>query len=204
MTTSRFTTHVCSCVLGTGALLASACSEVGAREDVPDEMASRRTITIGDLEGVKIHTKLVTEMLAQREGGQQGPVTTEADWNITVEPGAKISWSYKPTAHTRRGTRAGQQIASTSTLDEPWHTPNGEAIWQFTEGKLIFVRSYKGGAVRIIIAFKQDGPKLTCTASSVFARDQGKNSLVMNSPIDGAPVTIFSWKPVSSSCDVTR
>jgi hypothetical protein len=81
----------------------------------------------------------------------------------------------------------------------------GEASWQFTEGALIFVRSFKnGGAYRMSIAFKQDGPNLICSASNVFARERGKNSITMNSAIDGASITIFSWKTVSSSCEVTR
>jgi hypothetical protein len=140
----------------------------------------------------------------QREG-RQFPVTNEFDYNITVEPGAKIGWSFQPTSHTPRGTRVGQKISTSSTLDHPWDTPNGEANWQFTEGALVFVRSFKnGGAFRLSIAFKQDGPNLTCSASNVFAHERGKNSLTMNSAIDGAPITIISWKTVSSSCDVTR
>jgi hypothetical protein len=195
---------VCGCLVAMLAPAVPAHSEGAAREKVPNQVTPGQGLTIADLEEAKIHVKLVTEMLAQREGGPQGPVTTEADWNIVVDPGAKVSWTYQPTSHTRRGIRVGQKIATTSTLDEPWHTPNGEAIWQFTDGNLIFVRSYKGGAVRIIISFKQDGPNLTCSASSVFARERGKNGLIMNSPIDGAPVTIFSWKPGSSTCEVTR
>jgi hypothetical protein len=185
-------------------LMASARGEEGAPQDVTEPISSGHPIQLTELQGAKIHAKLVTDMLSQREGGPQGPVTSEADWSITVEPGARIGWTYQPTAHTRGGTRVGQKIASTSKLDEPWYTPNGEATWQFTDSNLVFIRSYKGGAVRIIIAFKKDGPNLTCTASSVFARERGKNGLVMNSPIDGAPVTIFSWKLVKSSCEVTR
>jgi hypothetical protein len=144
-------------------------------------------------------------MLVQREGGPKFPVTSQADWNVTVESEAKIGWSFQPTVHSPRGDQVGQKIASTATLDKPWYTPNGEAIWQYTEGTLIFVRSFKnGGAMRMSIGFKQDGPNLTCVASLVFARERDKNSLTMNSAIDGVPFTAFSWKPVSSSCDVRR
>jgi hypothetical protein len=195
---------ICGCLVAMLTPAVPAHSEGAARENVPNQVAPGQGLTIADLEGAKIRVKLITQMLAQREGGPQGPVTTEADWNIVVDPGAKVSWTYQPTSHTRRGTQVGQKIASTATLDEPWHTQNGEAIWQFNDGNLIFVRSYKGGAVRTIIAFKQDGPSLTCSAGSAFARERGKNGLIMNSPIDGAPVTIFSWKPASSSCEVTR
>jgi hypothetical protein len=57
--------------------------------------------------------------------------------------------------------------------------------------------------VRTIVSLKRNGQNLTCATTTVFAREKGKNGLVLNSPIDGAPVTILSWKPVSSTCDVT-
>jgi hypothetical protein len=197
---------VCSSLGAMLALAGPAHSEGAAGESTPNQLAPGPALTIADLEGAKIRIKLVNEQLIQREGvGPQFPVTGESDWNITVEPGAKIGWSFQPTAHTPRGTRVGQKIATTATLDTPWNTPNGEATWQFTEGTLLFVRSFKnGGAYRMSIAFKQDGQNLTCSATNVFARERGKNSLTTNSAIDGAPITIFSWKTVSSSCDVTR
>jgi hypothetical protein len=187
------------------ALAGPAHSEAATGENTPNQLAPGQGLTFSDLEAAKIQIKLVTEMLVQREGSPQFPITNQADWNITVESGAKIGWSFQPTVHSPRGDRVGQKFASTATLDKPWYTPNGEAIWQLTEGTLIFVRSFKnGGAMRMSIGFKQDGPNLTCIANLVFARERDKNSLTMNSAIDGVPFTAFSWKPVSSSCDVSR
>ena len=193
-------THISCWMLGIAAFVAPVSGEPGA--EAPDQ-GSRPALSLRQLEGANIHATLVTEMLAQQEGGPQGPATTEDDWNITVEPGGKISWSYRPTIRTRRGTQRGAKIANTSALDEAWQTANGAAIWQFSDAELSFVRSYQGGAMRLTIAFKQDGPNLTCTASNVFARERDKNGLILNSPIDDTPVTIFSWKQVSSICDVT-
>ena len=195
---------VCSCAML--ALASPAQSEDAAREGTPNQLSPGQGLTISNLEGSKIQIKLVNEMLMQREGvAVQFTVTSDSDWNITVEPGAKIGFDFKPTSHTPRGTRVGQKVATSATLDQPWYTPNGEATWQFTESTLIFVRSFKkGGAYRMSIAFKQDGPNLTCTATNVFARERGKNSVTMNSAIDGAPITVFSSKTVSSSCNVTR
>ena len=193
-------THISCWMLGIAAFVAPASGEPGA--GVPDQ-GSRRALSLRQFEGTNIHVRLVTEMLAQQEGGPQGPATTEDDWNITVETGGKISWSYRPTISTRRGTQKGVKIANTSALDESWQTANGAAIWQFSDTELSFVRSYQGGAMKLTIALKQDGPNLTCTASNVFARERDKNGLILNSPIDDTPVTIFSWKQVSSICDVT-
>jgi hypothetical protein len=199
----RLTPRMLSWMLGMPILVVSTCSEGAAQEGPTDPKLSSQAVAFADLKGAKIHAKLVTEMLAQREG-RQGPATQEIDWQIYVEPEGRISFSYRPTTHTPRGTRAGQIRATTAKLDEPWYTENGQAVWQFTDGELTFVRSYKEGAVRTIIALKQDGQNLTCRATSTYARERGKGGLVLNSPIDGVPVTILSWKQVSSSCQITR
>jgi hypothetical protein len=193
-------THISCWMLGIAAFVAPVSGEPGA--EAPDQ-GSRPALSLRQFEGANIHATLVTEMLAQQEGGPRGPVTTEDDWNLTVEPGGKISWSYRPTTRTRRGTQGGEKIAKTSALDEAWQTADGAAIWQFSDAELNFVRSYQGGAMRLTIALKQDGPNLTCTASNVFARERDRNVLILNSPIDNTPVTIFSWKQVSSICNVT-
>jgi hypothetical protein len=195
--------QLCICLGALLALAGLAHSEPTTGENTPNQLVPGKILT--DLEGTKIQIKLVTEMLIQREGGPKFPVTSQADWIVTVESEAKIGWSFQPTVHSPRGDQVGLKIASTATLDKPWYTANGEAIWQLTEGALIFVRSFKnGGAMRMSIGFKQDGPNLTCVANLVYARERDKNSLTMNSAIDGVPFTAFSWKPVSSSCDVRR
>jgi hypothetical protein len=188
--------HILSWMLAIVPFAAPAFGEPGAK--TPGQAPSALS-----LQGVTIHATLVTEMLAQQQGNPQGLATTEDDWNVTVEPGGKISWSYRPTIRTGRGTQRGEKTANTSNLDEAWQTANGAAIWQFSDTELSFVRSYPGGAMRFTIAFRQDGPKLTCDASNVFAGERDKNGLILNSPIDDTPVTIFSWKQVSSICDVT-
>lgn len=193
------------CLWAMLALASPAYSEDAGRESAPNQLSSGQSLKISDLEGAKIQVKLVTETLMQVKDGPRFPQTGQSDWNIAVEPGPNISWSFQQTSHTPRGTRVGQKTAHSAPLDQPWNTMNGEASWQFTEGTLTFVRSYKnGGANRVSIAFNQDGQNLTCSASIVFAHEQGKSSLTMNSVIDGSPITIFSWKTVSSTCAVTR
>jgi hypothetical protein len=192
-----FRARICSSLLALGMLVGSANGQGGDQANV----SSNQTVTLADLEGAKIHTKLVTEMLAQRQG-KQGPVTQDADWQINVQPEQRINFTFRVTAHTVRGTRAAPERGATVKLDEPWSTDNGEAVWQFKDGNLTFVRSYQGGAVRTIVSLKRDGQTLTCASTTVFAGERGKSGLVLNSPIDGAPVTILSWKPVSSTCDV--
>jgi hypothetical protein len=192
-------THISGCMLGIAAFVAPASGEPGAATD----QVPMRALPLWQLEGVNIHAMLVTEMLAQQGGNPQGLLTMEDDWNVTVEAGGKISWNYGPTIRTRRGAQRGTKIASTSDLDQASHTANGDAMWQFSDGALTFLRSYRDGAIRVVIAFGQDGPNLTCNASNVSARERDKQDLTINSPIDGTPVTIFSWKQVSSNCYVT-
>jgi hypothetical protein len=197
-----FSARICSSLLAMGMLFGSAYGQGGDQANVTPPMPSNQAVTVADVEGAKIHAKLVTEMLVQRQG-RQFPVTQDADWQINVQPEQRIDFSFRATAHTPRGTRVAPVRGRTVKLDEPWSTDNGEAVWQFKDGDLTFVRSYEGGAVRTVISLKRDGQNLTCTANSVRARERGKGGLVLNSPIDGAPVTILSWKQVSSSCDVT-
>ena len=193
---------ICGSLLAMGLLVGSAYGQGGEKANVTPPAPSNQAVTLADLEGANIHSKLVTEMLAQRNG-RQGQVTQEADWQINVLPEQRIKFSFRATAHTPRGTKSSPPRGTTVKLDEPWPTDNGEAVWQFKDGDLTFVRSHQTGAVRTIVSLKQDGQKLTCATSTVFAREQGKNGLVLTSPIDGAPVTILSWKPVSSTCEVT-
>ena len=183
-------------------LVGSAYGQGGEKANVTPPTPSNQAVTLADLEGANIHTKLVTEMLAERNG-RQGQVTQDADWQINVLTEQRIKFSFRATAHTPRGTKSSPTRGTTVKLDEPWPTDNGEAVWQFKDGDLTFVRSHQTGAVRTIVSLKQDGQKLTCATSMVFAREQGKKGLVLTSPIDGAPVTILSWKPVSSTCEVT-
>lgn len=196
--------RTCSRVAGMVGLIAAACIEGGAQEGPAKLGSPGQAVTFADLEGAKIHAKLVTEMLVQREGGPKVPITNEAEWNITVEPGATISWNYKQTARGPRGTQAGPRFTNSALLDEVFNTPNGEASWKFDEGKLMFVRSSAVGATRTTFGFNREGKNLTCNANVLFARERGRNSLVVNNNIDGAQITIFSWKPVSSPCSVTR
>ena len=101
-------THISCWMLGIAAFVAPVSGEPGA--EAPDQ-GPRPALSLRQFEGANIHATLVTEMLAQQEGGPQGPVTTEDDWNLTVEPGGKINWSYRPTTRTRRGTQEGEKIA---------------------------------------------------------------------------------------------
>jgi hypothetical protein len=202
LVTYFFSARIGSSLLAMAVLVGPVWGQGGDQANVNPPSPSSQAVTLTDIDGAKVHTKLVTEMLARRQG-REGPVTQDADWQINVLPEQRISFSFRATAHTPRGTRAGPVRGTTVKLDEPWSTDNGEAVWQFKDGDLTFVRSFRGGAVRTIVSFKRDGQKLTCTTTTVFAREKGNNGLVLNSPIDGAPVTILSWKPVSSTCDVT-
>lgn len=200
--TRASTARISSSLLAMAMFVGAAYGQGGEKANVTPPTPSSQAVTLGDLEGAKIHTKLVTEMLAQRQG-RQGQVTQEVDWQINVLPEQRISFTFRATAHTPRGTRVAPVRGTTVKLDEPWSTDNGEAVWQFKDGDLTFMRSYQTGAVRTIVSLKRDGQNLTCATSTVLARERGKNELVLTSPIDGAPVTILSWKSVSSTCEVT-
>jgi hypothetical protein len=114
--------------------LAGPGSKGAARENTANELASGRPLTIADLEGVKFHVKLLTEMVLQRESEPQGPVTTEVDWNITVRGEDRLEFPADRSHPTR--------FPSNRKLPAPpWFTQNGGG----------------GGATRMSITFRQDG-----------------------------------------------
>ena len=51
------------------------------------------------------------------------------------------------------------------------------------------MRSYRDG---MSITFRQDGSNLICSADNVLAREQGNDSLMMNSLIDVARSLLFA------------
>ena len=196
-----FSARICSSILTMAVFAGSAFGQAGEQADVTAPTKSSQTVTLTEIAGAKIHTKLVTEMMVRRQG-RQFPASQEVERQIYMELDGRITSSSRVTAHSPRGTRTTPVRATTVKLDEPWFTENGEAVWQFKDGDLTFVRSYEGGALRTIISFKRDGQNLTCGVGTVYARERGKNSIVLNSPIDGVPVTILSSKQVSSACNV--
>ena len=148
--TYLFSAHICSALLAMGMFVGSASAQGGEQANVSPAISSSQAITLTDIEGAKVHTKLVTEMLAQRQG-RQGPVTQDADLQINVQPEQRISFSFRATARTPRGGRSESDLRDNHRL-----CPR--------EGQ------------------ERNGAEF---------------------PIDGAPMTILSWKPVSSTCDVT-
>ena len=187
----------CSFVLGIVMLVISAHSKGDAREELSDP------IRFTDLEGAKIDAKFVSEQVVQR-GGLESPVTVEEDWSIRIEVRGKIAWDYRPTSHTVTGPRTGRTNSFRASVGVAWDTGTGQAIWQFSDGKLTFIRSYESGAFRTVFAFAYDGNNLTCGASKSIFREQGKTETRVNSIITGDPITILDWKLVSSNCRLTR
>jgi hypothetical protein len=182
-------TCICGGIFGLSILIAPACGDP--------------VLSASQLKGANIHTNLVSELQAKQGSGPEGPVTIEFDWNVSFLSGEKISWTYRPTIRARGANQRGNASGSTSGLGETWQTTDGDAMWQFSDGDLTFVRSYRGGAMRIIMTIRRDGANLTCDAVSEFARDVEQHDLIIDSPIDGTPFTISSWKLVSSHCEVT-
>src|SRR6267378_131514 len=100
--TSWFGGRICGPTLAMALLGGSA--HGGDKADVPPPAPSSQAVTFTDLEGANIHATLVREMLALRQG-QKGPATQSIDWQISVEPDARIRFTFRPTTQTPRGTR---------------------------------------------------------------------------------------------------
>ena len=141
-------------------------SEEAPHEGTPNQLPSAQPLTFAALEGVKIKIELVTEMPVQSEGFQWS-FNTGCGLEHHDRAGRKNRLELPADrSHPRFGDRAGRKFTTSATLDQPWYTPNGEANWQFADGTLVFVRSYKNaGAYRMSIALKQDGQNLACSVA---------------------------------------
>ena len=99
-----FTARICSSLLAMSIPVGSAWSQGGDQANVTPQMPLSQAVTFADLEGAKIHAKLVTEMLAERQG-RRGPATQEIDWQIFWSPmgGSILASAPRPSRHAGPG-----------------------------------------------------------------------------------------------------
>jgi hypothetical protein len=177
-----------------------------AEEAADEQRRSDPSITLRELEGTEIEVKPVYQQVVQREG-RQFAVTMNNELQVVVGHEGKIEQTWTPTAHTPRGTRRGETRRGSFILDQVREIQglgSGKGMYQFKEGALIFLRTFREGAFRRTITFARSDEGFKCAATESFARQQGTGNIVLNSGIDGAPLTVVSWKPISSICHLTK
>jgi hypothetical protein len=97
--------------------------------------------------------------------------------------------------------------SGTFTLNKPTKNRAGDdLVWLFTNGSLVRLRVHGGGSggQKLTIAFRRGSDGLHCAFSMPMARENGTGAIRKGSAIDGVPVEILSFQPVSSSCRVSK
>jgi hypothetical protein len=163
-------------------------------------------VTFAGLAGSVIEASVVRDQIVRREG-KTFPVRVQNEIKILIGPDDRIQQSITPTADTRRGRRVGATMTAPFLLGKSrslYGVGGGEGVVQFEDGVLSFLRTFKRGALKRTIAFSRSPNGLCCTAEETFAREEGVGDLAMNSAIDGTPVTIISYKQISSTRRVVK
>ena len=163
-------------------------------------------LKFSDLEGLEVAAKVFHDQVVWRDG-REAPVKLERDVKVVIGPGDSIHFTVIPTVQGPRGKRQGQTISGPFTLGQVQETASvggGSGVWNYADGALTFVRTFKGGAFRSTITFARSGGGFSCTINEGFAREGGAGAISLNSPVDGAPITILSAKQTSSRCTAKK
>jgi hypothetical protein len=163
-----------------------------------------QAVTFAELDGSLIEAHIVRQQVIRREA-KEFPVRIENNLQLVIGPGDKIQQTVTATSHTPRGTKPGETRTSLHTLERPREVRSlggGNALYVFLDGTLTFLRTYKGGAFKRMIAFARDKEELTCTVSETFAREDGVGTIYLDSFVDGVSVIVVSYKQLSSRCRV--
>jgi hypothetical protein len=162
-------------------------------------------VTLSELQGRMVRGEIVMERVMRR-GGREFPVKTKMDWKLKVQEGDAVWQEMRSTVTGPRGTRDTDPLTGTFPLGKSVTVRSrggGEAMYSFSDGTLTFVRTFKKGAFRKSTAFARGGDgNLTCEMTASHAREEGTGAIELVNPFDGQPMSIVSYKQVSSSCDV--
>jgi hypothetical protein len=169
--------------------------------------AFSQSVTLAELQGAKIEFSSVHRERLIR-GGQDFYVDLHTAGNVTVGPGDAITSSFTNTSFRDGRSPAGSPTSGTFTLGKPGKGgAGGDILWLFSEGSLTRLMVYsggEGGGQKLNIRFSHSPEGLRCSFSMPFARENGVGTIRKGSAVDGVPIKILEWKPVSSSCRVTK
>ena len=168
------------------------------------EKSASDAVLLQDLDGSTIVAEVTREQRGRREN-REFKTTYQQEWTLVMGPGNFFQVTFTPTSLTPSGKRKGKTNKSTIRLDDQYtirSAGGGEATWMFRDGVLSFLRTYRVGAGRMTIEFTRGVTGLQCTANYVFAYEDGKPYIVLDSTINGEPTIIVGDRKVSSHCRV--
>jgi hypothetical protein len=170
------------------------------------DAALSQPVTADDLEGLVVEAAIDRDQTVRR-GGRTFPVKVHQRWKLTIDADKTVAFTMQPSAQTPRGRRTAKASSGMFTLEEAVEVRSrggGEAVWTFADGTLTFLRTFPSGAYRVSFAFARAGDRLTCTADSAYARENGTGAIRLESPFGGGEVTIVRSRQVSSRCTVSE
>jgi hypothetical protein len=163
-------------------------------------------VTFAELEGSVIEARVVRDQ-TMRRGHTTFPIRLQSDIKLVIGPDDRIQLSVTPTTDTPSGRHVGPTRMGPFLLEKTRPLPTlggGEGVHLFKDGVLTFIRTYKAGAFKRIIAFSRTPDGLSCTIEENYAREDGVGEIAMNSAIDGGPVVLLSYKQISSTCHISK
>jgi hypothetical protein len=171
--------------------------------------AVAETVTLAELQGIRIVFSSVHRERLIRNG-EDFYVDLHTSGHVTVGPGETVTSSITSASVRNGRSRPGRTLSGTFILGKPRNSGGGgggDTVWLFSEGNLTRLRVYsdgEGGGQKLNVSFRRTPEGLRCSFSMPFARQDGQGSIRKGSAIDGVPITILEWKPISSSCQMTK
>jgi hypothetical protein len=171
------------------------------------ETAWAQGVTLAELEGAVIDVTAVNQEKAIRNGNLIFPAI-HMTGHFTLGAGGTISTQVQSTAHGPWGARAGATRSGTYSIGKAGRGQQGnDEVWLFSNGELrklaVHHEGGAGGSV-MTIAFRRGPDGLRCSFSLRMARENGVGAIRKDAAIDDAPIQILEFKPVSSSCQVSK
>jgi hypothetical protein len=176
--------------------------------DVAAGSASAQVVTLEELVGTVIDVSTVHEEKMMGRNGR--PITQQmhTTWHFTINTGGTINTQTQSTAVAPWGTRVGPTRTGTFTIGKAGKAAHGnDQVWLFASGELRrLIAHHEGGAGGSLttIKFTRVPDGLRCSFSFHMALENGVGTIQKDAEIGDMPIEILEYKPLSSSCQVTK
>jgi hypothetical protein len=167
-----------------------------------------QAVSLTDLEGAVIDISAVHQEKIVRNGQLRSP-ELHTTGHLTIAAGGAVTAQFQSTAVGPRGTRVGATRSGTHVIGQPGKDSQGnDTVWVFSNGTLTRLKVHHAGGEggqKVTIAFRRGPDGLHCSFSMPFARETGgAGEIRKDAAVDGAPIQILEFRPVSSSCSVAK
>jgi hypothetical protein len=162
--------------------------------------ADAHALTAQDLEGIGVETRVTYAMRVKRPRGIFTPQMTMI-MKFAVKDGAVVG-TVTRSSKSPRGpiSRTDKMHALIGVAGKP--PSGGDAIWTVQDERLVLIRAFTSGALRVEISFTGRGADIRCTVRAPFMEEEGKGPIRTEDSLGGGPVTILDAVQKSADCKV--